>query len=235
MEQIPYLTTDEMREVDRLMIEVYGIELIQMMENAGRCLAELSRNLFLAGDPRGKQVVVLAGRGGNGGGGLVCARRLYNWGADVVVCTTHADGLYAGVPAHQLAVLRAMGVRVITGETAVLPSSPHLIIDAIIGYGLSGNPHGTATRLIQWATNQPAPILSLDTPSGLDTTTGLVYDPAIQATATMTLALPKKGLRNTTQTGALYLADISVPPDLYVHLGLDVGPVFAQNEIIRIA
>lgn len=80
-----------MREVDRAMIEEYHIELIQMMENAGRNLAHLARMPFLGGDPRGYHVVVLAGRGGNGGGGLVCPRRLYNWGANVEVFKTHSQ------------------------------------------------------------------------------------------------------------------------------------------------
>ncbi|NIM09211.1 MAG: NAD(P)H-hydrate epimerase, partial [Planctomycetales bacterium] len=54
----------------------YRIDLIQMMENAGRNLAHLARSRFLGGDPQGKRVAVLAGTGGNGGGALVCARRL---------------------------------------------------------------------------------------------------------------------------------------------------------------
>ena len=68
---VPAITTAQMREVDRLMIEVYGIELIQMMENAGRNLAVLARQRFLDGDPAGKRVLALVGSGGNGGGGLV--------------------------------------------------------------------------------------------------------------------------------------------------------------------
>ena len=64
---IPFLTTDQMREVDRLMIEEYGIELIQMMENAGRTLATTARDLFLSGNPDGRDVTVLCGTGGNEG------------------------------------------------------------------------------------------------------------------------------------------------------------------------
>ena len=79
------LTTSQMIEVDRAMIEDYHIDLIQMMENAGRNLAHLARERFLHGDPRGQKVVVLAGTGGNGGGALVCARRLHNYGADARV------------------------------------------------------------------------------------------------------------------------------------------------------
>lgn len=71
---VPYLTTEQMREVDRLMVEELGIELIQMMENAGRSLAEVARKRFLAGDAAGARVEVLVGPGGNGGGALVCAR-----------------------------------------------------------------------------------------------------------------------------------------------------------------
>ena len=77
---VPYLTTDQMRQVDRAMVEDYGISLMQMMENAGRNLAHLARHRFLGGDPRGHHVLVLAGPGGNGGGGLVCGRRLHNGG-----------------------------------------------------------------------------------------------------------------------------------------------------------
>ena len=75
---IPSITTEQMIEVDRLMIEEYGILLIQMMENAGRCLAILAKERFL--DTGNEKVMVLAGVGGNGGGALVCARRLAAWG-----------------------------------------------------------------------------------------------------------------------------------------------------------
>ncbi len=77
---VPFISTDQMGEVDRAMIEDYGISLVQMMENAGRNLAQLARQRFLDGEPSGRRILVLAGAGGNGGGGLVCARRLHNWG-----------------------------------------------------------------------------------------------------------------------------------------------------------
>jgi NAD(P)H-hydrate epimerase len=246
MTEIPYLTTDQMREVDRSMIEDYHIELVQMMENAGRNLAHLARMRFLDGDPRRHSVVVLAGSGGNGGGGLVCARCLHNWGAKVQVITTLPDDRYRGVPAHQLDILRRMGIPIATAyeKSAFedrLPdkASIDLIVDAIIGYSLSGAPRGTAEQMITWANAQGAPVLSLDAPSGIDTTSGQVYSPAIRAAATLTLALPKEGLRasNTTDyVGELYLADISIPPGLYAGPGLElpVGPIFAQDEIIQL-
>lgn len=72
---IPAITTDQMREVDRLMVDVFQIELIQMMENAGRNLARVALELFLEGEPVGKLVQILTGSGGNGGGGLVFRKR----------------------------------------------------------------------------------------------------------------------------------------------------------------
>ena len=238
--EVPYLTTDQMREVDREMIEDYHIELIQMMENAGRNLAHLARLRFFRGNPQRKQVVVLAGTGGNGGGALVCARHLHNFGAAVRVFTTSPDAEFTPVPAHQLDILRRMEVTIAQAESLGEGPEVDLVIDGVIGYSLQGAPRGTAAGLIRWANQQNAPVLALDAPSGVDTTTGTVYEPAIRATATMTLALPKQGLRAAgvaAQVGELYLADISVPPSLYAAppLELTVGPLFAESEILRLS
>lgn len=173
------------------MVEDYGIALIQMMENAGRALADLARRRFLNGDPRGKRVTVLAGAGGNGGGGLVAARRLAGWGAQVAVHTTKPDTAYDGVPAHQLAILRRMDTSIQAPSHADAVPAADLCIDALIGYSLDGAPRGPAAALIRAANASEALVLSLDVPSGLDTTTGTVHDPAVRAAATMTLALPK--------------------------------------------
>jgi hypothetical protein len=96
---LPWLTKEQMAEVDRLMVDEARILLLQMMESAGRHLAHLARVRFLGGDPRGRTVVVLAGTGGNGGGALVAARRLGGWGARVKVVVTSDDACFAEVPA----------------------------------------------------------------------------------------------------------------------------------------
>ncbi len=238
-ESIPYLTTAQMIEVDRAMLEDYGIDLVRMMENAGSALAHLARVRFLEGDPRGKRVVLLAGTGGNGGGALVCARRLHNYGARVQVYTTKADADFTPIARQQLDMVYRMGITVANAGLVSEAGSPDLVVDGVIGYSLRGAPHGGAADLIRWANAARAPILSLDAPSGVDTTTGIVFDPAIRADATMTLALPKAGLRASgveDQVGELYLADISVPPELYgeAALSLSVGHLFAQSDIVRL-
>ncbi|MFZ1755923.1 MAG: NAD(P)H-hydrate epimerase [Caldilineaceae bacterium] len=237
MTLLPLLSTDQMREVDRLMIEEYHIELIQMMENAGRNLALLAKRL-LDEDVTDRPVVVLAGRGNNGGGGLVAARHLLNWGAWVQLLLTHRPEEYSGVPAHQLSILQAMDAPLAWAEDGWELPPADLIIDAVIGYGLQGNPRGGAANLIALANSSVAPILSLDAPSGLDTASGQLYSPHIVAAATMTLALPKTGLLApgaASAIGQLYLADISVPPALYERLGLDIPPLFAADTVLPLS
>lgn len=229
---IPTLSTEQMREVDRLMTEVYQIDLLQMMENAGRNLALLAKRL-LDDEIADRPIVVLAGRGNNGGGGLTAARHLLNWGAWVQIVLTHPVEEYQGAPAQQLATLQAMGAPLAWAEEGWELPPADLIIDALIGYGLRAAPQGKVRDLIQLANSNRAPILSLDAPSGLDTTSGQLFTPHIQATATMTLALPKTGLlTGAAVCGDLYLADIGVPPQLYAELGLDVPPLFAQDTIL---
>jgi len=236
----PYvnITTDEMREVDRAMIEDFGILLMQMMENAGRNLAELVRRA-LGGSVRARKVVVLAGAGNNGGGGLVAARHLSNWGAAMRVVLSQAGDRYRDVPARQLSILQAMQVPLAVAGEDTISFAPDMagIVDALIGYGLRGNPREPVAGLIRAANDSGLPIWSLDAPSGLDTTSGVVYDPCIRAEATLTLALPKTGLQTPAArevVGQLYLADISVPPLLYERMGVEVGPLFERDTIVAI-
>ena len=236
--EIPHLTTEQMIEVDRLMIEKYKIELIQMMENAGRNLALLAKNSFLKKKKFKQNIAVLAGTGGNGGGALVCARRLTSWGYPVVVDLTDETQM-TPIPGHQLEILKNMGVPVRTVDQLADQGDVGLIIDGVIGYSLHGDPFGAAKTMIEWANKQEAPVLSLDTPSGIDLTEGTIYNPAVRADATLTLALPKVGLFSDEVKplrGKLYLGDISVPPALYAQpsLGLVVKSIFRQGDVLRI-
>lgn len=218
----PAVTAAQMAEVDRVMVEDLGIRLIQMMENAGRGLADLAITRYGPAS-----CTVLAGPGGNGGGGLVAARHLHTRGVEVRVALS--EPLPAGAAAQQLEILERMQVPV--GDAA----PAELIIDALIGYGLDGDPRAEAADRIRWANGVTAPLLALDVPSGLDATSGRVGQPCIVADATLTLALPKVGLHRAPQVvGELFLADISVPPTAYRTLGLELATPFADSAIVRL-
>lgn len=235
---VTFVSVDQMREVDRLMVEEVGISLVQMMENAGRCLATHARGM-LGGDARGRQVVVIAGRGGNGGGGLAAARRLFGWGAAVTVVLAQSHEEMRGVPGQQLSILEWIGIPVRPGAAGIkeLLAGADLVIDALIGYSLRGAPAEPVATLIRAANASGRPMLALDLPSGLGGDSGEALDPTIRATETLTLALPKRGLLAPAArpwVGRLHLADISVPEKVYRRLGITVGPIFAERDIIPI-
>jgi NAD(P)H-hydrate epimerase len=113
--------------------------------------------------------------------------------------------------------------------------SSALILDAMLGYGSRGDPRSPVKDWIIRANASGVPILSLDSPSGLDTTTGKPGQPCIRAKATMTLALPKTGLfaaEAGNYVGKIYLADIGVPPELYQRIGLEFEPLFSEGSIL---
>lgn len=141
---LAWLSRAQMAEVDRVMTEDLGIHLIQMMEHAGRHLAVLARERFLADAPAGRSVVVLAGTGGNGGGGLVAARRLHAWGAEVHIVTTAAPQRYNAVLAAQLNIAERLGIAI-----AEQPPPGHhaIVIDALVGYSLVGELRGQVAVL----------------------------------------------------------------------------------------
>lgn len=122
-EAVPAVTAAQMREIDRIMVDELHIELVQMMENAGRGPAEVAIRWFA---PR--TVAVLAGSGGNGGGGLVAARHLANRGVEVGVTLAAPEPDLAPVPAHQLDILHRMGVTL-----APNPGRVDRVIDALKG------------------------------------------------------------------------------------------------------
>ncbi len=238
---MPSITTEQMREVDRLMVEEYGIVLLQMMENAGRNLARLAATL--AAGARDRSVLVLAGKGNNGGGGMVAARHLSNMGVRVRVILPVAVRELTDVPAHQASILQRMGLELLEAEDTPqtrlerLFGEADLIVDALIGYSLTGAPRGRFAALIDGTNASGKPIVSLDVPSGVDAGSGTVYGSSIRAVATLTLALPKTGLgapEVREHLGELYLADLSVPPSLYRRLELEVGPLFANAGAIRL-
>lgn len=227
---IPAVSAEEMREVDRLAEEEFSLSVLQMMENAGRTLAQHAMQLC----PRPNRILILAGSGGNGGGGLSCMRHLHNHGYPVELVLSRDPQTLSGSARTQYEVLSKAGLeaRPHTWLTSGI-SQTSLVIDALLGYSLVGAPRGLVKDLIQAANDSSLPILSLDLPSGVNATSGETPGVAIIPTRTLTLALPKEGLRNVS--GRLYLGDIGIPSELYERLGLQLGPLFSGRHWFKIS
>ncbi len=228
---VPAVSTDQMREIDRIAAEETGPNLFQMMENAGRSLSSLAIEM-LGGGWKKARVVVLAGTGGNGGGGICAALHLANRNVNVRLCITQAERL-EGVPLFQRKIFHSAGGREAALQE-IQQGSADLILDAVIGYSLQSAPRGRALELIDWANSAKAPILSLDVPSGIDATTGLDAGGYVHPTQTLTLALPKTGLQ-PDKTGKLFLADIGIPHGLYSKIGISYTSPFDSRYVVPIS
>ncbi|MEP6468232.1 MAG: NAD(P)H-hydrate epimerase [Chloroflexota bacterium] len=240
---LPSVDRETMLEADRIATDQVGLGLLQLMENAGRELAGLTRRA-LGGSVTGRRVVVLAGTGNNAGGGLVAARRLAGWGADVYVAFARPILRLRPGPCAQLEPLLAAGVR--TAVAAHDRSYPELagevlhadaVIDALIGYSLRGAPDEAHQPLIGIAALGDGPVISLDLPSGIDASTGARPGAAVTANITLALALPKRGTETgdgRRLSGARYVADIGIPRSVFVGLGIEGVPSFANGPLLRI-
>lgn len=164
---VPAVTAKTMKEVDRVATEDFGLGLLQMMENAGRAMSDIALT-ELGVRPRG--VVVMAGAGGNGGGGLSAARHLHNRGVDVAVVLDREAGELGAATRHQLDVLLHSGIVVTSREGAAEEHirGADLVIDALVGYSLRGRLRGQAEALVELANRHARAALSLDVPTGLD-------------------------------------------------------------------
>ncbi len=187
---------DEMREMDRRTIEDWGMPGAVLMENAGRSVTAVCEEL-LEELPAGP-VVIVTGKGNNGGDGFVAARWLHWAGYEIEVCllprldelSGHAaiNARFArqmGVPIHEEAGGELLGERL---DRAVL------IVDGVLGTGISGEVRGAARAAIEAINAAGAPVVAIDIPSGVDADTGAILGEAVRAHTTVTFALAKVGM-----------------------------------------
>ncbi|MDT8438968.1 MAG: NAD(P)H-hydrate epimerase [Wenzhouxiangellaceae bacterium] len=220
MPTIPTLSAAEMAAVDALSV-ARGLQLVQMMENAGSLLARLVHGEVPAGAP----ILVLAGPGGNGGGALVAARRLAGFGHPISVFPTADPDRFTATTAHQWRLLEK--ITSISLHPFGLPEGEFApdngnfaanfsaIVDGMLGYSIRGAPRAPVAQWIHAANHHRAPTIALDLPSGLDPDHGTAAGEAIRAAITLTLALPKHGLSTEPATGFIgrvALGDIGIPP-----------------------
>lgn len=211
-------TAEQMRALDRAAME-RGVPGRVLMENAGRAVAEAvaERTGQQGGAAR---VVVVAGRGNNGGDGLVAARLLHTRGFDVTVYLLAAGSELTGDAADNYAAAQAYGVPIIEqpdpNTLREACATANVIVDAILGTGIRGEVRGPAREAIQAINAADAQVIAVDIPSGVNSDTGVVCGTAVAADLTLTFGLPKVG--NVVYPGAqlcgdLRVVDIGIPPD----------------------
>jgi ADP-dependent NAD(P)H-hydrate dehydratase / NAD(P)H-hydrate epimerase len=222
------LTAAQMREADRLTTERYGIPSLQLMENAGTAIAEVLREKFP--DLATRRIVVLCGKGNNGGDGLVVARVLQGFGAAPQVLLFANPAAVQGDAAENLKKWqRGMGeFRVVTSEaewesarTAL--DEAQLIVDALLGTGLRGPVEDLLAAVIeavnaaQQQSHSQKVIAAVDMPSGLASDAEDFGGAVINADFTVTLTAPKLGqlvLPHSSCCGELIVRQIGTPPEL---------------------
>jgi hydroxyethylthiazole kinase-like uncharacterized protein yjeF len=201
---IELLSTAEMAEADRLAI-AGGISGIQLMENAGRAVAEN----VAARHPPGTLVAVVAGPGNNGGDGFVAARLLAERGYRVRVLLVGERGRLKGDAA--LAAQRWAGPCSAAAPADLAPAD--VVVDALFGAGLDRPVEGRARAMIE-AMNAAARVHAVDLPSGINGTSGAVMGVAVDAAETVTFFRRKRGhalLPGRLHCGRVHVADIGIP------------------------
>ena len=220
----PSLTSGQVKEVDALAQERFGISVDWLMEAAGWQVARFC----------GQPAAVVCGVGNNAGDGLAAARHLHRWGKLASVCCVDAARLH-GSAARELDALGRIAVDV-SNELDMRHAK--VVVDAIFGTGLSRPPEGVFASWIEAINASGLPVIAVDLPSGLDADTGVAYAPTVKASVTITLGLPKPGLLQgdgPRLSGAVLVADIGVPFEAYAAVGVAVPPdLFAKGELVRL-
>jgi len=212
------VTGKEMQALDKKTSEEYGVPSLRLMENAGlRVFEEIKR--FYDGI-KGKAVTIVAGKGNNGGDGLVVARRLKKAGAAVTVYLLAEDGEISPDAKASLSAYQKIRGKFYPKSSYDLKelqarlAETDLVVDALFGTGLNSIVKGLAKEAISAINASGKRVVSIDIPSGVNADTGEVMGTAVKAELTVTLGLPKLGLflyPGTDYIGLLRIVNIGIP------------------------
>ena len=220
----PTLNGHQVKEVDVLAQERFGISVDWLMEAAGWQVARFC--------PEGTAVV--CGVGNNAGDGLAAARHLHRWGKLASVYCVDPMRLRDAAE-REMKALRRIGIKV---SSDLRLDGAKAVVDAIFGTGLSRRPEGAFATWIEAINAAGLPVIAVDVPSGLDADTGVAYAPTVRAQTTVTLGLPKPGLLladGPPLAGEIWVADIGMPFEAYAAIGLKVPrDLFANGDRVRL-
>lgn len=212
---LPKITGSQMQQLVMLATGKYGLDGRVLVEHTGRNLAALVEEFA----PEGP-VLVVAGRGDNGSGGLAAARLLGLRGRRVWVVPTHEADNYSGTPREQLELLRH--VPTVRVKTSLPKMKFACVIDAAIGTSLEGPPRGRTLDVITVLNKMHAHccVISVDVPTGVQADDGEVPGVAVEPTITLAIAAPKVGTPPGGPGGRLFIGDLGFPPGVFEGLGL---------------
>ncbi|MEW6664686.1 MAG: NAD(P)H-hydrate dehydratase [Thermodesulfobacteriota bacterium] len=212
----------EMKEMDRLTIQELGVPGTVLMENAARGAARGFLEHF--DPPEGSRIVILCGRGNNGGDGYVIGRYLHGAGMKVTVVVLSELGKIAGDARVNLEIIRRLGIEILEVPGAVewarhtdLLRQADYLVDGILGTGLHLEVKGFYRQVIEEVNGLGRPVMSVDIPSGLNADTGQIMGAAVQADLTVTFGFPKVGqvvFPGAEVTGRLIRVDIGIPREV---------------------
>jgi len=221
---LPVLTSDEMRSCDTAAVEHYGIPSIVLMENAARGAVDVLERAF--GPAADAWIVILCGKGNNGGDGYAMARHLINRGARVDVLTLAPDTAIGGDARVNLDMLHAiekeqprLHVRLAGGSAHLedlLLRRPTCVVDAMLGTGLTTPIKGDIAEIIEVLNSSDIPVFAVDMPTGIDAETGELLGSAVRARCTATMGALKRGLllrKGREHAGNVHVVDIGMPTE----------------------
>ncbi|GBC99740.1 Bifunctional NAD(P)H-hydrate repair enzyme Nnr [bacterium HR17] len=224
---VPLVTAAESRQLDQL-AEQSGLPSLVLMENAALRLAEVVQQHFELDPP--KRIVVVCGKGNNGGDGLALARHLHNIGFQVRVFLLAAPNDLKGDAAvnYRAAVQFGVPVQPVTTATELTRLAEplcraDLVVDALLGTGITGEVRGLYADAIPLINEHAPRVLAVDIPSGINSDTGEVCGVAVAAHATVAMGAVKLGLvlfPGAEHAGDLFVGSLGVPPTLLSRLGV---------------
>ncbi|MCH8311847.1 MAG: NAD(P)H-hydrate dehydratase [Nitrospinae bacterium] len=232
------LTAAEMQAIDRHAIEECGIPGMILMENAGRESVETLKRKFP--DLASKKIVVFAGKGNNGGDGFVMARHLLNMGTDVWVLLLGKTGELKADAKINAEIAQKIGVKINEVDAGNFKSFDHrlrhcdLVIDAIFGTGLSKPATGFYAEVFEKINHLQKFVVSVDIPSGVDSDSGCLIGPHVQADLTLALAMLKRSHATFPSAGVMgdiEVIDISIPQKAIASQSITVEMVEPEDIV----